>query len=563
MSDKKDKIFIGVAWPYVNGDLHVGHLAGYLLPADIFARYNRFVGNDVLMVSGSDSHGTPITVEADRRKLTPQQIVDEYHPHHVELFKLLEFSFDLYTTTTTQNHKEVVQDIFLTLLKNDYIYKDKTKQFYSPKEERFLPDRYVEGTCHFCKRTGARSDQCDECGELLDEDTLDDPLSKITGDPVELKETEHYFLDWAKFEPFLKKYVKSVGSQWRKWILAETSQWLERGLKARAITRDLDWGIEIPADKIPADKKIDNLDSKRIYVWFEAVIGYLSASKEWAADSGKPKAWEDYWHNKKARHYYFMGKDNLVFHTLFWPAQLHGYDETLHLPDVPVINQFLTLEGQQFSKSRGVTVDSKYVAETYGVDNIRFYLATILPETADSIFSWENFVNQNNSLLIGTIGNFLNRTINLAQGLKLSGADVSKEVEAKVAESLANARELIEGTNFKKYALTVAELADYGNKYLAKHEPWAIKKTEPEKYQQILTDALLTALALYVLLTPLTPIGIKKLAGLLGVSIEEWPARGVSDLKDLLSELKLAKARPIYSKIDPKVVATENKKLNF
>ena len=347
--------------------------------------------------------------------------------------KELGISFDLYTKTDNPNHKKIVQDFFVKLLERGLIFKKETEQYYSPEEKRFLPDRYVEGKCPHCGFAEARSDQCENCGRVLSPGELQNPKNRTSGKPAALKPTEHYFFDWPKLQPFLEKYVAGREG-WRNWVLKETEGWLKTGLKPRAITRDLDWGVEIPIERIPKELRIDNYEHKRIYVWFEAVIGYFSASLEWAELQGKQ--WEDWWYDKDAIHAYFMGKDNLVFHTLFWPGQLHACDEKLHLPDLPVINQFLNLEGRKFSKSRGIIIDSKYFVETYGLDALRFYLTLIAPESADTDFTWADFVGKNNEILIGNLGNFVNRTLTLAQALEFDGKNIDKKLAEKITEEI-------------------------------------------------------------------------------------------------------------------------------
>jgi len=563
MNAKKKKIFIGVAWPYVNGDIHIGHLAGYLFPADIFARFKRFRGDDVLMVSGSDCFGTPITLEADKRGVSPQEIVDEYHVKNVELFKILGISFDNYTKTDTDNHREVVQNFFVALLNKGFIFKDTTEQYYSPKEKRFLPDRYVEGECPHCGYKAARSDQCDECGAVLDQGEFLNPRNKLTGAAVELRPTEHYFLDWPKLQGFLERYVASR-KNWRPWVLNETKGWLEKGLKPRPITRDLDWGVEIPVDRIPKELQIDGAGSKRIYVWFEAVIGYLSASIE-ADKLGKIKnrlTWEDFWYDDQAEHAYFMGKDNLVFHTLFWPGQLHEYDENIHLPDFPSINQFLTLEGQKFSKSRGVTIDSRYFVETYGLDTLRFYLTLIAPENADANFGWSDFLSKHNDLLIGNFGNFVNRTLTLTKGLDFSeSSETDAELELHVLKFVRVCRYALQGYEFKKYAETILALSDFGNKYLSKEEPWFLKDKDPERFKNVMVNAVYIALGLLLLIKPLLPDSYKSLSGFLGVDIEKWEDDEKVLLRSYLNKVRVTGVKPLFDKLDEKVVEVERVKI--
>jgi len=544
----KKNIFIGVAWPYVNGDIHFGHLAGYLIPADIFARFNRFAGNDVLMVSGSDCHGTPTTIEADKRGLTPAQVVDEYHPKHAALFEQLGISFDLYTRTDNPTHKRVVQDMFVSFIEKDFLYKEVSDQYYSENEQRFLPDRYVEGTCPHCSDTQARSDQCDNCGRILAQGELINPISKLSKTPVTVKQTEHYFFDWPKLESFLTSYVKEREANWRPWVANESLRWLENGLKGRPVTRDIDWGVEIPADRIPADKLLAGHEHKRLYVWFEAVIGYLSASIKQSEEGGQD--WKNFWYNDEAKHYYFAGKDNLVFHSLFWPGQLHAYDEKLHLPDVPAINQFLTLNNEAFSKSFGVTLDPKKILADFDLDIVRFYLCLIMPENSDSDFTWSDFIVKTNNLVIANLGNFIFRTLKLSEGLTLPASDVA--TQTLVNKTLAKARTAIEQCRFRDYAETILELSAEGNKYLSEHAPWKIKDDENKK-AAILANALLITVGLNILLKAITPATAAKLEAMLGLTIPSWPDE--AELSSFVQSIKLSNLEPLFKKIeaDPEV----------
>lgn len=553
----QQRIFIGVAWPYVNGDIHIGHLAGYLLPADIFARFHRAKGNEVLMVSGSDCFGTPITLEAEKRGVPPGEIVAEYHAKDVALFRDLEISFDRYTKTDTANHIAVSQDIFLTLLKKGYIFKGTSEQYYSPDTERFLPDRYVEGTCLRCGYLDARSDQCDQCGSVLEPETLGNPRSKTSGKSVILKPTEHYFLDWSKLSDFLTEYVQAKAGGWREWVKNETEGWLREGLKPRPITRDIEWGVPVPHEQIPESQKLNGAEHKRIYVWFEAVIGYLSASREWAEGTER---WKEFWYGD-VTHYYFMGKDNLVFHTLFWPGELYAYDEGLHLPDVPVINQFLTLEGKKFSKSRGITIDSRYLVETYGLDPVRFYLCSIMPEQTDTNFSWEDFVKKHNDLLIGTFGNFINRTLTLGKGIVFSnGEKIDASVEAEVAERIGDARTALEQCEFKRYVTVLLSLADFGNKYVSAKEPWFIK--DRTEFASVVENALFIVLGLFLVSQPLLPATCKRLSELLGVPVPPWRIPEIHILRALLPHLWIQTSEPLFQKIDAGIIDSERAKLD-
>jgi len=424
------KVLIGVAWPYVNGDIHVGHLGGYLLPADIIARFHRLQGEDVLMVSGSDCYGTPITVEADKKGLKPQEVVGMYHIKDLELFKLYNLNYNFYTKTTTPEHKKVVHEVFLNLLKNGYIEKDIMQQYYSLDDKQFLPDRYVEGTCPYCNAENQRSDQCENCGRWLKDGELINPVSKLTGSKIELRDTEHYFLNFKKLEPELKKYLDTNKDSWKNWIWQEADGWLREGLQKRAITRDMDWSMELPVEeikKLSPELQLSDFTGKRIYVWFEAVIGYLSAVRSWtgmkpgAEDSiyyqqeGQSKNWQDWWQNPDALIYNFMGQDNLVFHTLMWPGELIGLGQGYSLPRYVVVNKFLNYEGKKFSKSRNWTIDSKKIADKYGVDLVRYYIARTLPENKEGNFTWEDFVSAINNELVANLGNLVNRMMSFTK----------------------------------------------------------------------------------------------------------------------------------------------------
>lgn len=548
-------IFIGVAWPYVNGDIHLGHLAGYLLPSDIFARFNRFIGNNVLMVSGSDCFGTPIALEADKRKLKPADVVAEYHTKNLKLFKDLGLSFDLYTKTDNPIHTEVVQDVFITLLNKGLIYPDTSDQYYSETENKFLPDRYVEGTCPHCGFTEARSDQCDNCDRILAQGELINPISKLTKTPVIIKKSQHYFFAWGKLETFLETYLKEHGAKWRPWIFNEAERWLKGGLNSRAITRDLDWGVAIPVDRMKPDQIIEGHEHKRIYVWFEAVIGYLSASIQYSRERGD-EAWKDFWYNETAGHYYFMGKDNLVFHTLFWPGQLHGYNEKLHLPDVPAINQFLTLGDEGFSKSRGVTLNPRKIADDFGLDLVRLYLCLIMPENHDSDFTWADFIVKTNNLVIANLGNFLFRIIKLSENLDFATLKPSDEIIKTVDVRLAEAKLLLEECKFRDYAEAMLDLSSFGNKYLSDETPWK-KKEDISAYNLIMANALLIALALRIMLEPIAPHSANKLETMLGLHFDSWSEAEL--LFESIKQIKITNPEPLFKRIE---VDPENENFN-
>jgi len=531
------QILVAIAWPYVNGDQHLGHMSGYLLPADIFARYHRLKGNDVLMVSGSDCHGTPITVEADKRGSTPEEIVEEYHHKDVNLFRELKLSYNLYTKTTTKNHKKVVQDLFIDLLKNDYIVKDTMQQYYSPEDNTFLPDRYVEGECSYCGAKEQRSDQCENCGRWLKDGELVNPYSKLTNKPVQLKETEHYFLDFEKLQKPLEKYVKTKKDIWRKWVYAEANGWLKESLQKRAITRDMDWSMDLPIDRIQKlneSKHLQDYTGKKIYVWFEAVIGYLSAPQEWVEyalgtpdlteviyhkDTNQSNDWKDWWLNKNSEHYYFMGQDNLVFHTLMWPGQLIGSGKNYTLPHNVFVNKFMNYEGKKFSKSRKWTIDPLKMAQNYGNDSLRYFIASNLPENKEANFSWELFVDAINNELVANLGNFINRTLKFLES-KFDGTLNIKEkinftVINKTKQAYTQIGTLIEKGEFVSGLAHIMKYATFGNQYFNDTEIWKVIKTDKNQASIIMGNLLYIVDNLRILIAPYLPEAHQKLNNLL------------------------------------------------
>ncbi len=412
-------ILCAPAWPYANGPRHIGHVSGFALPCDMFSRYQRMAGNRVLMVSGTDEHGTPIQVQADAEGVTTRELVDRYNRVIAEDLVSLDMSYDLFTRTTTANHYAVVQDIFTGLFDNGYIFPRTTVGAISPSTGRTLPDRYLEGTCPICGYDSARGDQCDNCGNQLDPADLISPRSRINGETPVFAETEQFFLDLPAFTDALGTWLQSKTGQWRPNVL-KFSMNLLGDLQPRAITRDLDWGVPIPLDGWR-----DRPD-KRIYVWFDAVIGYLSASIEWAARSGQPDAWREWWQSRDAESYYFMGKDNIVFHSEIWPAMLLGYSGqgardgkpgslgALDLPSEVVSSEYLTMEGRKFSSSRSVVIYVRDLLARYDVDALRYYVAVAGPENQDTDFTWSEFIRRNNDELVANWGNLVNRSVSFA-----------------------------------------------------------------------------------------------------------------------------------------------------
>lgn len=576
-----EKVLVADAWPYVNGDLHPGHFAGHLLPADFFARYQRLKGNDVLMVSGSDCYGTPITLEADKKKLTPKEVVDIYHKKDIELFNTYGISYNLYTKTSTDNHIKVFQDMFVGLYEHGYIIKNKTKQYYSEADNKFLPDRYVEGTCPNCGAIEQRSDQCEVCGQTFEPGEILDPVSKLTGAKVILKETEHYFLDFPKFQKDLEKFVND-SKQWRTWVRSEALGWLKKGLEPRSMTRDLDWGVPIPKDRIKSEDWIDNIESKRFYVWYDAVTGYLSAAIEWSKLNkgnssinpdeyiynkfdGQSDAWEDWWKDPNSKHYYFMGKDNLFFHTLQWPAQLMGYDNNLTLPYFPAINQFMNLKGKKFSKSRNWVIDSLEIAKKYGVDSVRYYLATTLPENRDGNFTWEDFVATNNNELVATFGNFVHRVLTFVNSKfegKINKYEVDQQVMYEIRDTFKDTQELFEKVELVEAVKRTMKLAQFGNKYFNDSKVWEVIKQDKKEAERLIYNSIQIINALRVLFYPFVPNASNSLSTYINLKPIEYKVdRNLWKFVELKDIAISQNVQPLFAKIDEKVVETENSKL--
>jgi len=517
---------VAVAWPYANGSLHLGHIAGAYLPADIFARYQRMAGNDVLMVSGSDQHGTPVTVRADNEGRRPQDVVDEFHPEFLRYWRELGISFDLFTTTGTKNHEEVVHDFFNTLLAKGYIYKGITAQFFDPEAGRFLPDRYVTGTCPHCGYEKARGDQCDNCGRTLDPEQLIDPRSKLTGATPEMRDTEHFFFKLSAFQEPLLAWLRTREG-WRKHVQNYSIGWVEEGLHDRAITRDLDWGVSIPVEDLGA--------GKRIYVWFEAFIGYVSASREWAQARGEPEAWRRWWEDPQALTYYFIGKDNIFYHTIFWPAVLMGYG-SLNLPtDVPA-NQFVTFKGEKASKSESVGESVLSYLERYEPDGIRYGLAANLPENADTDLTEAELVRRINDELVATWGNLVNRVLALTYRNFAGRVPAPGPLDERDERMLQRAREAvdeagaqIEAVKLKAALATAMATAQEANAYLNETAPWKTAKTDETRTATSLYTALCVINALKVALYPFLPFSSQKIHEYLGlagdVSAGGWEAR--------------------------------------
>ncbi|MFQ5873807.1 MAG: methionine--tRNA ligase [Dehalococcoidia bacterium] len=549
-----ERILIGVAWPYANGPLHLGHIAGAYLPADIFARYHRAKGNQVLMVSGSDQHGTPITIRAEQEGVSPQEVVDRYHGKFLEAWDRMGIKFDLFTTTGTDNHREVVQDIFNVLLSKDYVYKGSMEMPYCHTCRRFLPDRYVEGVCPFCGYESARGDQCENCGKPLNPTDLGNLRCRLSGDTPEIKETEHYFLRLGAFQDRLISWVEAQ-THWRPNVHHFTLQMLRDGLKDRAITRDIGWGVPVPQP---------GFENKRIYVWFEAVIGYLSASVEWAKNRGAPDDWRDFW-GSDVKAYYFIGKDNIPFHTIIWPAILSGYGDRTLPYDVPA-NEFLTIEGRQLSTSRNWAVWLPNYLERYEPDPLRYYLSSNMPDTSDADFSWREFIRRNNGELVGTYGNLVHRVLTITyrnfQGRVPEPGQQdqpAKELLGKIEPTFQSVDQLLYRCKFKEAIRETMGLAQEANRYLDYKAPWKAVKEDREDGATTLWCALSAISGLKTLMYPFMPFSSRKLHRLLGLGelneAGEWHIQAPSPGQ------KLSPPEPLFKKLEESVAEEETEKL--
>ncbi|MGZ8694381.1 MAG: methionine--tRNA ligase [Gaiellaceae bacterium] len=523
-----ERILVAVAWPYASGPRHIGHVAGFGVPSDIFARYHRLRGDDVLMVSGTDEHGTPIMVAAGQSGQTYREVADFYSAHIREDLRNLGLSYDLFTRTTTQNHARVTRDVFRALWEHGCLIEETTLGAFSAKTGNTLPDRYVEGTCPICGYEDARGDQCDNCGNLLDAADLINPRSRVDGESPVFRETKHLFLDLPQFKDQLREWI-SAQTHWRSNVRKFSLNYVDE-LRPRAVTRDLDWGIRIPVPGYEED------ESKRIYVWIDAVVGYLSAAVEWATVRGEPDAWRDWWQNPDARHYYFMGKDNIPFHTVIWPSELLGYGEggelgagrPLQLPYDVVSSEFLTMEGSKASASRGVGILVRDFLDHYDPDALRYFLAVAGPETQDTDFTWSEFVRRNNDELVAKWGNLVNRALALSHRnfgeVPAPGAlaEEDERVLAEVEGGFESVGALIGAARFKAAITEAMRLVGLVNQYASEQAPWATIKTDRERAATVLYVLLRAVDDLKTIFTPFLPFSSQTLHELLGY--EGWLA---------------------------------------
>jgi methionyl-tRNA synthetase len=540
------KVLVCVAWPYSNSAIHLGHVTGSLLPPDIFAKFHILKGDDVLMVSGSDQHGTPVTVTADKEGTTPEVIAERYHAINKKAIEDLGINFSLFTKTHTENHIEVVHDIFMRLKDKGFLYTKSTMQYYCPKCEKFLPDRYVEGTCKHCGNERSRGDQCESCGTTFEPgELINARCTNCRTEPV-LRESEHFFLKLSAFQQQLLDYVADK-DYWRANTQLFTHNWLEAGLKDRAITRDMSWGISVP---------VKGYEGKVIYVWFEAVIGYLSASKEWAKSTGDPDAWKAYWTDPGVRSYYFLGKDNIPFHTIIWPAIIMGYGD-LNLPyDVPA-NEYLTFKGEKFSKSRGVGIDVPSILKRFDSDLVRYYMAANMPEGKDTDFSWDDFDIKINNELVATLGNYYHRVLSFTHKNYGEVPKLTKDVEDRegvevrktISQSMKEVDELLSTCQFKKALKAVMDLAQFGNRFFDAVAPWALVKTDKEKCGAVLNLNLEIVKALVIMSYPFLPRSANQAWAMLGNHGNVGKGSWGSIESPMVPGQKLQLPKPLFEKI--------------
>jgi methionyl-tRNA synthetase len=571
------RFLVGVAWPYANSPLHLGHLAGAYVPPDIFARYQRLRGNAVLMVSGSDTHGTPITVSAEQHGITPDQVVDRYHTSFIESCVGLGISFDLFTHTNTENHWQVTTDFFLRLQERGYIHRETMRALYCEHDRRFLADRYVEGNCPFCASQDARGDQCDACGKPLDALELVAPRCKFCGHTPVVRDTEHFFLDLSQFNEPLRQWVADK-DYWRPNVLNFTQNLLTEGLRPRAITRDIEWGIPVP---------VQGYDDKRIYVWFDAVIGYFSAAVEWSRNRGTPDVWREFWSaDADCRMLNFIGKDNIFFHTLIWPAMLMGYGD-LQLPyDVPA-NEYLTLEKRKISSSRNWAVWVPDYLSRYDPDPLRYYLTSHAPESSDSDFSWQEYLDSNNNELVGTWGNLAHRMLSFSyknfDGRVPIPGELTAEDQALIARveaAFEPVGRLIDECKLRSALAEVMGLAREANRYLDAAAPWLVLKSDRVRSATATYVALRVIDSLKLLFAPFLPFSSQKLNAALGYNTDLFGTQRVEEFRETTrshraltydwtnrgdiwapSQLPpgqaLNRPEPLFRKLEPEIVEQE------
>ncbi len=548
------RTLVTAALPYANGPLHLGHLAGAYLPADLFVRFQRLKGNDIVFICGSDEHGVPITLAAEKEGVTPQDIVDRFHQINKDAFEQFGISFDYFGRTSSETHKKTSQDFFKTLLEKDVFVQKSEQQLYDAKADMFLPDRYVKGTCPVCGFDEAYGDQCEKCGTSLSPSELKNPKSVLTGDIPELRETSHWFLPLGDFQPWLDEWIGGK-SDWKQNVIGQCKSWLKSGLSDRAVTRDLRWGVPVP---------VEGSEGKVLYVWFDAPIGYISTTKEWAQERGNPDEWKTYWQDSDSRLLHFIGKDNIVFHCIMFPSMLKAHGDFV-IPDNVPANEFLNLEGKKLSTSRGWAVWLHEYLENFEPDYLRYVLGTTLPETKDSDFSWKDFQTRSNSELADILGNFLFRTLSFTdryfdgQVPELSNPDSQiNEVLKQIMSLKDNIENAYEKFQFREAIQLSMNLARLGNKYFTEMEPWHLRKNDLQKCGDVLHVCLQISAAISIIFDPITPKKMEQLRASLGITEFSFDTIQKQMLKP---GTKITQGEILFKKIEDQQVEQQLEKL--
>ncbi|MFB6341168.1 methionine--tRNA ligase [Saccharicrinis sp. FJH62] len=551
MKDFK-RTLITTALPYANGPVHIGHLAGVYVPADIYARYMRMKGEDILLIGGSDEHGVPITLKAKNEGVTPQDIVDRYHGIIKKSFEDFGITFDIYSRTTTPTHYDQASGIFRTLYEKGEFIEKTSEQYYDEEAKQFLADRYITGICPVCKKGGAYGDQCESCGSSLNATDLIEPKSVISGSKPVLKETKHWYLPLDKYEPFLKEWILEGHKEWKSNVYGQCKSWLDMGLQPRAVSRDLNWGVPVP---------VEGAEGKVLYVWFDAPIGYISATRELTDD------WKTWWQDESTRMLHFIGKDNIVFHCIVFPTMLKAHGDYILPENVPA-NEFLNLEGDKISTSRNWAVWlHEYLEEFPGKqDVLRYVLTANAPETKDNDFTWKDFQARNNNELVAILGNFVNRALVLTQKyykgeVPVAGelTDYDKQTLTELKGTKARIEKSLDSFRFREALFEAMNIARLGNKYLADCEPWALQKTDPERVKTIMNISLQITANCAIGLSPFLPFSSDKLKGFLNVDALSWDDLGNADL--LEAGHTISKPELLFEKIEDEVVEAQIQKL--
>ena len=558
MSDSS-KFTITAALPYANGPIHIGHLAGVYIPGDIFARYKRIIGDDVLYVCGSDEHGVPITIKAKKNGIEPQDVIDKYHTMIQNSFLEFGISLDIYSRTSNQEHHQVAQEFFKKLLDDNKFIEKTTEEYYDEKEKTFLADRYIKGTCPICGYEDAYGDQCEKCGTSLEPSELKNPQSALSGGKLTKKETSHWYLPLDRHEDWLKDWIiKENGIRWKSNVVGQCKSWLDSGLKARAVTRDLDWGVKLP---------IEDQTGKVLYVWFDAPIGYISATKIWAKKNNKN--WESYWKDSNTKLVHFIGKDNIVFHCIIFPAMLKSYGDFI-LPDNVPANEFLNLEGRKISTSKNWAVWLHEYLKDFPnqQDVLRYVLCINAPENKDNDFTWLDFQARNNNELVAILGNFINRVFVLCHKYwdgKVPGKNNLEQIDEDIILKIKSTPNVIGDSinNYKfRFALqTLMDLARTGNKYLADTEPWKLFKQSDKKArtETILNISIHITASLSVLCEPFMPFTAQKLKNMLNIKSSKWSC--ASDINQIPEGHQLNSPQLLFSRIEDEQIENQINKL--